>query len=100
MTISAIAVVYANLIDRGLKTEEKVPPNIRAEVMVVLCSRKIIAKEITFAAACGKEPDAVDEKYKNHKYTGFCKNTPELKEAVIEMVSGMGYSHLVKTVTA
>lgn len=98
MTISAIAVVYANLIDRGLKTEEKVPPNIRAEVMVVICSRKIIAKEITFAAACGKEPDAVDEKYKNHKYTGFCKNT--LKEAVIEMVSEMGYSHLVKTVTA
>lgn len=94
MKIPNICAIYANLIMQKLKTLEDVPASIRKETSVVLCSKYIYqTKDITFAAACGEEPDA--STYKTHPYTGFCKGNDELKNAVAEFVVSKGYGSLV-----
>lgn len=98
MQIEAISVVYANLVLQGLKEVSKIPANRKEPVMVVVCSKKIISGEITFKAACGENPDALDPKYKNNEYTGFCMDNEERKQAVSDYVTELGYESLIRPI--
>lgn len=91
--IKPIAVVYANLIDRGLRTEESIPNvTVRKQAIAVVAVRKLRDGKISFAQLCSAEgsEDTGD------MYYGIYTSDTEVAKYIDEYAKTLGVSDLLK----
>lgn len=78
--INSRAKLWASLIIYNERTLEDVPENLRYQVEVSVCAKKILFSRLPYKAACGISP--VAEAYPNDISTGFCAITKDNKTNV------------------
>lgn len=90
--IHYMATIYANMVEKGVRTIDGVPGvdpynnlDVRKSTMAVLIVRKIKSNHITYAQICGAEgAEETDINYYDVVFYGVAKDEAELQALIVE----------------